>query len=95
MADGRSWDDAGQVMMQRAALVGRIVHRVIMTIAVVSEMMMVGVVRSGHTGKIGCDISLDFADMLQVSRGQRGYADDLRKKKQAKKPLADMQSAKP
>jgi hypothetical protein len=69
VAHGGKRDDASQVVVQRAALVGRITRCVIVTIAVVAEMMMVSVVHRTCREEIGCGISLDLADMLQMSRG--------------------------
>lgn len=79
------------MVVQRAALIVRIVHAVVVTVAIMVEMMAVNVIRCAAAGfgKIGGDVSLSLYDVLQMGADQRRYAGGLGKDKHCQKPRAN------
>ena len=75
--------------MQRAALIGRIAHAMVVTTMFVIGVMVVNVVRYAGLGEVAGDISLGLDDMLKMGTDQRHDAGDLGKEKQPQKPRAN------
>ena len=75
--------------MQRAALIGRIAHAMVVTTMFVIGVMVVNVVRYASLGEVAGDISLGLDDMLKMGTDQRHDAGDLGKEKQPQKPRAN------
>jgi len=75
--------------MQRAALIGRIAHAMVVTTMFVIGVMVVNVVRYASLGEVTGYISLGLGDMLKMGTDQRHDAGDLGKEKQPQKPRAN------
>jgi hypothetical protein len=91
IAGSRDWDDASEVVMQHAALIGRIARAVVVAIAAtVVGVMMVNVIGDADRSKVVSNITLGLGDVLQVNVNQRHKASHLCEKQQARKPRADM-----
>ena len=75
--------------MQRAALICRIAHAMVVTIVIVVGVMAVNMVRYAGVSEVTRDISLGFDDMLKMGADQRYDAGDLGKEKQSQEPRAN------
>ena len=75
--------------MQRAALIGRIAHAMVVTTMFVIGVMVVNMISYASLGEVTGYISLGLGDMLKMGTDQRHDAGDLGKKKQPQKPRAN------